>query len=54
MEKLNIPAEFKDLIETCIMNGFFDWENVEAAYKSGQSWPQIVDLLCYEGETLPE
>jgi len=54
MENLNIPAEFKDLIETCIMNGFFDWENVEAAYKSGQSWPQIVDLLCYEGDVLPD
>lgn len=54
MDKFNIPAEYKDLIETCLMNGFFDLENLEAAVGSGQTWPQIVDLLCYEGWTLPE
>ena len=54
MENLNIPSEFNDLIETCLMNGFFDLENLEAAVRSGQSWPQIVDLLCYEGDVLPD
>jgi hypothetical protein len=54
MDKLNIPAEFQDIIKTCLDNGFFDLENLEAAVQSGQSWPQIVDLLCYEGDVLPE
>ena len=28
MEKLNIPAEFQDIIKTCLDNGFFDLENL--------------------------
>jgi hypothetical protein len=48
MDKLNIPAEFKDLIETCLINGFIDLENLEAAVKAGLSWPQIVDITCYD------
>jgi hypothetical protein len=48
MDKFNIPAEFKDLIETCLVNGFIDLENLEAAVKSGLSWPQIVDIMCYD------
>lgn len=48
MDKFNIPAEFKDLIETCLINGFIDLENLEAAVKSGLSWPQIVDIMCYD------
>ena len=54
MDKLNIPAEFQDIIKTCLDNGFFDLENLEAAVQSGQTWPQIVDFLCYEGDVLPE
>ena len=48
MDKFNIPAELKDLIETCLVNGFIDLENLEAAVKSGLSWPQIVDIMCYD------
>ena len=48
MDKFNIPAEFKGLIETCLVNGFIDLENLEAAVKSGLSWPQIVDIMCYD------
>jgi hypothetical protein len=48
MDKFDIPAEFKDLIETCLVNGFIDLENLEAAVKSGLSWPQIVDIMCYD------
>lgn len=48
MDKLNIPAEFQDIIETCLVNGFIDLENLEAAVKSGLSWPQIVDIMCYD------
>ena len=54
MDNLSIPAEFQDIIKTCLDNGFFDLENLEAAVLSGQTWPQIVDLLCYEGDVLPE
>ena len=48
MNKLNIPAEFQDLIKTCLDNGFFDLENLEAAVESGQTWPEIVDHMCYD------
>jgi hypothetical protein len=48
MEKLNIPAEFKDIIKACLDNGFFDLENLEAAVESGQTWPEIVDHMCYD------
>jgi hypothetical protein len=48
MDKFNIPAEFKDLIETCLVNGFIDLESLEAAVLSGLSWPQIVDIMCYD------
>jgi hypothetical protein len=54
MDNLNIPAEFKGIITHCLNEGFFDLENLEAAVQSGQTWPQIVDLLCEEGWTLPE
>jgi hypothetical protein len=54
MDNLNIPAEFKANITHCLNEGFFDLEDLMAAVQSGMSWPGIVDLLCEEGETLPE
>jgi len=54
MDKFNIPAEAKDIPWIRLINGFFDLENLEAAVQSGQSWPQIVDILCCDGEVLPD
>jgi hypothetical protein len=48
MDNLNIPAEFKDIITACLDNGFFDLESLEAAVRSGQTWPEIVDHMCYD------
>ena len=54
MDNLNIPAEYKDIVNLCLDNGFFDLEYLMAAVQSGMPWHGIVDLMCYEGETLPE
>jgi len=54
MDKLNIPAEFQDIVKTCLDNGFFDLEDLTAAVQSGMPWHGIVDLMCYEGDVLPD